>query len=610
MHGSGDFAVEVRRVMLSEKFDCLAVPLPGSFHEPVEMAIQHLPQVTLVIQPEARQFDGSWSPESENNADDEPTRECSYVPVDPCQPVIAAIRIAMQERMPRAFIDLETERFRSIPTALPDPYAVKKVAADRFAAAVLPAIPRPPEGQPRDRIAFMASRLRELESRFDSILFVCSVSDFPWIREAYTEQIECTVEDEDVEEASIVQPEDNGLLFVLGELPYITGMYEQARATLDPDENLSFDGVKRLVLDSRVEYENEFGDRARKITPQLLSSYFRYVRNLSLIECRMAPDLFTLVTAAQQIGGDQFAIKVAETAREYPYMERLPQYPSINCGVDRGRLDDDDPFNMVSRLPGQPLHWRTLQLNPKPTLQNKVQWMRDWNPYGQCSWPDEDIAIERFRSRIKDNALKMLGNDLARSEKFTSSMKDGLDIRETLRNWHTGDLYVKVMPPAKGKIDCVVMLFDSPADPRDYPWRITWHAEAHDESTLTLFATNFFEEPVGPGICLASYGGAMFLFPPRPVADVWQDPQFDYTDTLEERLIAGACAYSQEKHIALLSHGPPGLAWRRLAKRYKKKLLHVPMSRFSQETIQQLRIFHVLNGHEVRSYASDFIRKI
>ena len=609
VHGSGDFAIEVRRVMLSEKFACLAVPLPGSFHEPVETAIQDLPQVTLVIQPEARGYDGDWSPES-GDAADEPTRECSYVPVDPCQPVIAAIRIAMQERMPRAFIDLETELFRSTPTSLPDPYAVKKVSADRFAAAVLPAIPRPPEGQPRDRVAFMAARLRELETRFDSILFVCSVSDFPWVREAYVEQIECTAEDEDVEEPMIVQPEDNGLLFVLGELPYITGMYEQARATLDSDENLSFDGVKRLVLDSRVEYENEFGSRARKITPQLLSCYFRYVRNLSLIERRMAPDLFTLVTAAQQIGGDQFAIKVAETAREYPYLERLPQYPTINCGVDQGRLDDDDPFNMVSRLPGQPLHWRTLQLNPKPTLENQVQWMRDWNPHGQCSWPDEDIAIERFRSRIKDTALQMLGNDLARSEKFTSSMKDGLDIRETLRNWHTGDLYVKVMPPAKGKLDCVVMLFDSPADPRDYPWRITWHAEDHDESTLTLFATNFFQEPVGPGICLASYGGAMFLFPPRPIADVWHDRQFDFTDTLEERLIAAACAHSREKHIALLSHGPPGLAWRRLAKRYKKKLVHVPMSRFSQETIQQLRIFHVLNGHEVRSYAADFIRKV
>ena len=44
-------------------------------------------------------------------ADDESTH--SYVPIDPCQPVIAALRAAMSEHIPRAFIDLETSQFRA-----------------------------------------------------------------------------------------------------------------------------------------------------------------------------------------------------------------------------------------------------------------------------------------------------------------------------------------------------------------------------------------------------------------------------------------------------------------------------------------------------------------
>jgi hypothetical protein len=67
--------------------------------------------------------------------------------------------------------------------------------------------------------------------------------------------------------------------------------------------------------------------------------------------------------------------------------------------------------------------------------------------------------------------------------------------------------------------------------------------------------------------------------------------------------------YSQCRHIAVLSVSPPGAGWRRLAKKYGKKLVHVPLNRFSQETIQQLRIVHVLNGKQVRSYAAHFIRK-
>jgi hypothetical protein len=78
---------------------------------------------------------------------------------------------------------------------------------------------------------------------------------------------------------------------------------------------------------------------------------------------------------------------------------------------------------------------------------------------------------------------------------------------------------------------------------------------------------------------------------------------------LEERLLMAACTYSREPHVALLSPGPPGAAWRRLAKRFGKKLVHLPLGGFSASTVQQLRQFHVLNGKHIRSYAAEFIRK-
>jgi hypothetical protein len=58
-----------------------------------------------------------------------------------------------------------------------------------------------------------------------------------------------------------------------------------------------------------------------------------------------------------------------------------------------------------------------------------------------------------------------------------------------------------------------------------------------------------------------------------------------------------------------MSPNPPGANLRRLAKRFGKKLVHVPLSQFNDATIQQLRMVHVLNGKEVRSFASHFIRK-
>ena len=624
VHGSGDFAVEVRRMMLSHSFDCLAVPLPPSFQREVEDAVERLPEISVVLQccsPHAFSNAGEFSESLDHNddfgtdefednvSDEESIRRGSYVPIDPCQPVIAALRIAEQEHMARAFIDIEDDDYVPVTDVLPDPYALKRVSAEQFGAAVLSAVYLPEQESHVRRLHWMANELHRLTKAHSSILFVCSVLDWPWIRDAFQSVVDRPAEPTDSTELpQTYAVAQRTSMFMLGELPFITGLYEKARAELDDDENLSVDGVKTLLLAARDRYRKEFGRRARPITPQLLSALLKYTRNLSLMERRFTPDLYTLITAARQIAGDQYAIHLAETAREYPYGQ-TGDLPELRFGVDRVELPDLTTVAAVSRLPGHPTVWRSCQLNARPERRQQVQWQKTWNPFGQCSWPPEDVGIERFRTHIKDTALNMLGNDLARTEKFSSSMKDGLDIRETLRNWHTGDLFVRVYPPARGDLDCVVMLFDSPADPRDYPWRITWHAENHDESTLSLFATDFTQETVGPGIALARYGGCMFLFPPRPIPDVFHDPRFDFTDTLEERLLAAGLYHSREKHVAVMSHAQPGAGWRRLAKKHKKKLIHVPMGKFGSATIEKLRMFHVLNGQQVRSYASEFIRK-
>ena len=615
IHGSGEFALVVRRMMLEQTFDCVAVPLPPSFQTAVEQAIELLPAAALVTQAATSKYGEPWSPagDREDSADEgEDSRTLTYVPIDPCQGVIAVLRSALAEHLPRRFIDLETNLYEPSSAILPDPYALKQVPPERFAAALLPVIPRPAPGQHQNRIRHMARRLRELELRHQSILFVCSVLDWPWIREAYQEGTPPDAEDEAVEEPVVYQPDPQQLLFLLGELPFITGLYERARSELEADDNLSLDGVKELLITARERYQAELKRRARKITPQLLRQCLKYIRNLSLMERRFTPDLYTLVIAAKQVGGDQFALHVAETARDYPYGEFSPfnSYEMVKLGIGKAQLPDGELVQLVSRLPGQPLEWRSLELNRRPERPEREEWAMKWNPYSQCSWPPEDKMIEDFRAHVFDRAKAVMGADLVRSEKFTTSFMDGIDIRDTLRHWYDGDIYVKVNPPSRGKLDCVVMLFDSPADPREYPWRTTWYAEHQEESTLAFYASDFHQEMVGPGIALATYGGALFLYPPVSIPDIWRDEQLDFTETLEERLLAAACLHSACPHIALLSSAPPGPGWRRLAKKYGKKWVHLPLSQFSDATIQQLRMIHVLNGREVRSYAANFIRKV
>ena len=598
LYGSADFALDVRRRLQSMTFDCLAVALPPSFEAPVEEGIGALPQITAVVQGEVL-------------ADRE--EACNYVPVDPCQGLIAAIREAMHQQVDRAYVDLEVGVYESHHLTLPDPYALKKVRLERFLAAVIPALPAPPEsGQRAARIARMAYELHCLELEYEHVVFVCAVADWPWIRKAYRQRSlyqpharaelpECARVDED------------SLFFLLGELPYITFLYEHRRAELLTDRTLSLDGVKSLLLEAREQWarEQELGEQ-HWLTPNRLSVLLKYVRNLTLSDRRLTPDLYNLVLAAKQVVGDDFALALIEKSREYPPQRLVESGPKDDELIQFGpeKLLDGEGRAVVckNRLQGIPKIWRNLAFKPTPPEPQRQQWRLDWDPAGHCSYPPEDQRIEAFQRQVRDVAMQIMGDEQPKVERFSASLKDGLDLRETLRNWHTGEIFVQELPPSRGSVEIVVFIFEQPVDAHRYPWCSTWYAEHEKESTLCFFATDFTQRMVGPGVGQALYGGCFFLFPPRQIPDVWRDPRLRHARSREEKLLMGALLHSREKRVVLVAPQVPSQRWRRLARQFERKLVYVPLKRFSPAAIDRLRRFHVLNGRYVRSYASKFIR--
>lgn len=608
VHGSGNMAQIVREVMVSRKFDCLAVPLPASVEALVQQAVETLPVVSVVV-----------IPEEETEGDE----RCSFIPIDPCQAVIMGLRVAQSEGLSCAFIDQEIESYEPTLWAGPDPYALQALSLESFTASTIPFLPIPQRDTPRwDRITWMAFRLHELELDCDAILFLCPLIDWPWVRQAYAQRMPYRIHHQRPKLPVCWGVEPPSLYFLLGELPYVTQLYEERRNEARSDQHLSIDGIKEMLLEARRQWLETRGtssvQEANWVTPQLLQRYFQYVRNLALLEHRLTPDLYTLVQAAQQMAGDDFALTLLEVAKTYRFQSdesMLTTKPIATMGVEKLQDPGGTIWDAVNRLEGAPMFWRSLTLRPQPPVSQKRTWAYQWNPYRQCSWPPEDQRIESFAAHVRQQSRNLLGADLARVETFQSSMEDGLDLRETLRKWATTsrrsawDLQVKVLPPARGTIEVLIFFFDVPADPGTYTWQTTWYAEHQEESTVSFYATPFSTNMIGPGIGQAQYGGCMFLFPPRPIPDIWENPRFDFTTSLEERLLAGACAYSQEAYVAVVSPVPLKAGWRGIAKRYGRKLVPLPLHRFSGQTIARLRQFHVLNGHDIRSYAARFIRE-
>ena len=455
----------------------------------------------------------------------------------------------------------------------------------------------------------MAYELHLLELEHERIVLVCSVADWPWIRKAYSDRARYTQHERSITLPVCRPLAADCLYFALGELPHITHQYEHRRAEMLADETLSIDGIKALLIDARDRWmaDSEWG-ADRWMGPQQMGLLLKYVRNLTLTESRLTPDLYNLALAAKQVGGDDFALVLLEAACEYPLQSLGGESDALAMGVGQVVDEEGQPIPAKNRLQGVARVWRQLPLKPNPPAPKKQQWSQQWDPYGQCSYPPEDGRIERFQQHVREQARILLGDDLAKVEKFQSSLKDGLDLRETLRNWHTGDVYVRELPATRGQVEVVVFLFDVPANPSRYTWQSTWYAEHGEESTLSFFATPFLENMIGPGIGQALYGGCSFIFPPRAVPNIWTDDRLHFTQTLEERLLGGALLHSQERRVVLVAPTPPSARWRRMARKLGRQIVYIPLGRFSSAMVDRLRRFHVLNNKGVRSYAARYVR--
>jgi hypothetical protein len=592
IHGSGNFSREVRQRILSSGCDCLAVCLPPEFQTTVEQGLEKLPYISI-----------SALEESEGTL--------SYVPIDPVQPVIMALRIAQQEGIARKFIDLSVPQYEMRHMEFPDSFALQGLSLEKFAVALLPFIQPPPADSQHDqRARWMAYQLHQLEMDYSKVVLVCSVLDWPWIKQAYDERSPYPKPNPPSSHPALYGLEPATLFFALSEFPYITYLYEKNRQELKSDRGVAIDGVKEIMLKARETFLAKHKVRYHNLTSQTFQVYLQYVRNLTLMEHRLTPDLYTLVVSAKQVGGDAYAIALMEAARDYPFQKTEEGMNTLALGIDQALMDDDQVMNMRNRLSETQFEWRSLDLKPNPEQFKQEQWKYTWNPYGQCSWPPEDEKIESLNTHVREQTKLLLSNDLARTEKFTSSVKDGIDIRDTLRNWHTGDIYVKEIPPSRGTIEVVVMLFEMEPQPDRYAWRQTWFAEHKEESTLCFFATNYMDNMIGPGIGQAIYGGCMMIYPPRAIPNIWEDPRMFIGKTLEEKLLEAAFFHSKERHITVVSPGPPKAAWKRMARQYKKRIIHIPLKRFSVQTIEKVRQFHVLNGKHIRSFATRFIQDI
>ena len=619
VHGRLAFAIEARRRLLAQPWDAVAVELPPSLARSVYEALDKLPQISVVVY---RDIPGFLDPEDQH---------LWYVPIDPCDGIVEALRITRGERTPTFFIDAEVDEFRARPVTIPDPHALHGLGLDTWYEAVQPwltLVERTEQDDIRER--HMAARLSALSQELGpdaQILVLCGLAHWAGIKRHLEDETGVLHDEERTEpeqvEVSVVNPES--LPHIIGEMPHITWQWEQHRNSIALDDFDSVFGLKDLLTSAREHYAVEFPAALEKPTLRALSTMLSFTRKLAVRERRLIPDTWTLATAAKGCIGNDFAISVLKCASRYPPNGDTPEFqtrehdglpttdpePAPPTPLNMTReliLTEHGAAEATCRTPGEAAEWRPLSLRRRPERANRELWKRGWDLSRHCSWPPEDVMIENFRDFVTQRALGLAGLSLVRTEPFTTSFKDGIALRETLRDWHRKRVHVKEEPRVAGDVGALVLVFEEDDEGLRFPWRTTWMAEHEEESTLAFYSTDPEDDIVGPGIGRIFYGGCMFIYPPMIIPNIWDDLRFEQARRPSERLLLAALWYSRDRYVAYAAPTPPPAEVKQQAETLGKHIVYVPMSSFSSSTLERLRRAHVLNGHEVRSWADRFIR--
>jgi hypothetical protein len=264
-------------------------------------------------------------------------------------------------------------------------------------------------------------------------------------------------------------------------------------------------------------------------------------------------------------------------------------------------------IRLQRRLPRKKTRLRPIGLKGRKKEKHPGEWKATLNPNSICSYPPEDLVIENYGLFLKKKGKSILSEERSRTEPFTTSMLDGIDLRETLRNWHQKRIYVRSQQRVSGDVGAVVVVFDEDRDNR-YPYCVTWLGEHQNESDMAFYATDPFENMAGPGIGRAEYGGLLLTLPPHRLMDIWSDPDYSLAESKPETLLLAALDYSVERLIVYVAAKPPRSVFRTIAGRIGRKIVYIPSGQLSPVALKKLRVMHVLDNHARRAAAKEYIR--
>ncbi|MFX1242337.1 MAG: hypothetical protein ACFFA7_13900 [Promethearchaeota archaeon] len=641
-HSRIEFAKLVRTALFKAFPDVIAVELPNNIQEEVIEAVDRLPYLSLI-----------------GYADSLNPSKLNFIPIDPGDSIIEAIRIGLEHNIPIEFIDLSVSEYLPPSFRLPDDYAINHIGLQKFYHHISDYFEEKFKKKKEKlrknviledflknqdqfdanydhtqkdilREKYMAAHLLKMMPLYHRILLIVGMAHWENIK-YYLDNPE-QLHDINLDliphkYVKIYNIRSSDARYLLRELPYHTYKWLKFRKQfskelledIESPEELykifsSYDKkelIRNILIKAKYQYEQEFKEF---VDLHKLKTLFQYTRNLSIAEKRLLPNLFQLLVASKNIIDDDYAWKVLEEAIKYPYNDESDNYETLKMSLEGGYDPSGRYVKLRRHHPYSYGEEKEIPLKERPEEKYPGEWKNKWEEGKDytVSWPPEDILEEDYFAFIRKKTIKDLKNQRIKIEEFKSSLMDGIAIKETIRNWaFKKKIYVQNIQQIQGKIDTIIVIFDKDdGEQEKYPYKLTWWAEHDRESDMAFYSTNPGDYIIGPGITHVEVGGLLSIFPAKFIRSIF-DPYFDneYKDTKNkaERLLKAAINYSKERYIAYVAKEPPRRYFYSLAGVKNRELVYIPIDNFSKESLKTIKHIHILAGRDKRKIAHNYI---
>ncbi|MCL4782387.1 MAG: hypothetical protein KJZ70_05070 [Bryobacterales bacterium] len=584
--GRMEFALEVRRRLLEWMPGVVAVELPVTLRETILAAVKRLPEISIVVHEDPKHPDRGV-----------------YLPIEPCDAMIEAVRTGLQIGAEIVFLEPDAEERPHLNHPYPDSYALTRTGYARYVDAWLHAAKGAENEELTPLAGGMAWKLQGANPEAMTAV-VLSFALLEPVRRAFAVPQEEPTDVLRRDGLHLANAHPECLAEILSEYPFLQVQYERAR--MEPLDAMQLDRLRvqyALFGETEAVHEQETGESVAGWQRKLFA---RFTRNLAITSRQLTCNLFDLTMAARATVDDDFAYWLWETASRYPAQSERDRPPTLNLNASDVYLNTRR-IQLRRRRRSTKQRFQSTGLKRRPKEKIKGEWAQQLDGSSICSYPPEDLVIEDYGKFLKSKAKSILSEERTRVEPFLTSILDGIDIRETIRNWYKHQIYVRSYEKVHGDVGSVVVIFDEDRDDR-YWWMTTWLGEHQNESDMAFYSTDPYERMVGPGIGRAEYGGLLLSLPPRRMYDVWIDPDYNHiARNKPERLLLAGIDYSTKRYIVYVAPKPPRSLFRSIASRMGRQVVYVPIGQLSPQKLKKIRVVHVLDGHEKRRIAKDFI---